>query len=124
MIYLPPKKNSVFAAFVAVFITVFFFQGLAFIFSNEINGIHIGKRRARLSPPVKQSVSLQLKYTSMEDISVEGQSSGTDYPKLKFNGFSRRPTIENNAGNFSLLKEEQRFSSAPRLFTLYRTLRI
>jgi hypothetical protein len=118
------QNNRIWIVAVSLFVLVFFLQVFSFIIFNELNGIHLGKRRARLSPPIKQSVAFQMKYETLEDISVEGQSSNTENPTLKFSGFFRRPVVESNAGSFFCLEEKISSSSTPPLFTLYRIFRI
>lgn len=118
------QKNKIWLVAVSLFALIFFLQVFSFIIFNEMNGIHFSKRRARLSSPVKESVAFQMKYKTLEDIFVEGQSSNTENPILKFTGFFRRPVVENNVGSFSRSKEMLSSSSTPPLFNLYRIFRI
>ena len=118
------QNNKIWLAMISLFALVFFLQVFSFIIFNEMNGIHFGKKRYRLSSPVKQSVAFQMKFETMEDISVESQSSGSENPLLKFNWFFPRPAVENNAGSFSRSNEMLSSSSTPPLLTLYRIFRI
>lgn len=118
------KKNPILIGIIFVFAAIFFLQGFSFIISNEMNGIHFGKRRLRLAPPVKQAVALQMKFDSLEDISFETESDKSENPNLKVYGFFRRPVVENIPKSFSSSKKKIISSSAPPLFTLYRIFRI
>lgn len=118
------QNNKIGLVAVSLFALIFFAQVLSFIIFDEVNGLHFGKRWARFSSPVKQSVAFQIKYEALEDISVEGQSSNTENPELKFSGLFQRPVVQNSSGSFSHSEEKLSSSSTPPLFTLYRIFRI
>lgn len=118
------QNNKIWYVAISLFALVFFLQVFSFIIFNEMNGIHFGKRRARISPPVKQSVAFQIKYETLEDISNESQFSDTESPIFKFIGFFLRPVVENNTRSFTDSEVKLNSSSTPPLFTLFQNFRI
>jgi hypothetical protein len=103
---------------------IFIVQVFSFIVSNEVNGIHLGKRHVRLSPPVKQSVAFQMKYETLEDISVGSSVSGhsdqtNELDRLSENAGRFEPT----GGSLSYPLEKPSLSR-PSLITLLRVYRI